>query len=542
MCPGVALCCWKSCWLQRSGWAQDKAFFNDCWLTDCLFRALVSCFGVQCWQPRVATKCSSGCRLPFVLKPKKRFVAFRVGNWLCLLHPWGLNVTLNDVDGQPLFEAEEGTAVQWVPPRGSLGSCAPTKAWQRRALSLESVYLTELRAWAARDERQAPQRSALPRADRFNRRDKTQGWPRALRAAKTKHRLNALVVEAASSCKCGSDIALILDGCEGNTCRALQQRKIRSLAPNVAPLTQKALEEWCTSWCGRIEDFLRLDLSSLGAVRLLYLDHTGSFASRASHIEAAFKSGILKPGSVLACTFSMRYSPVEDLASRRWLPRHWSRAGALFALVTAVDGCARAVGLEVMGIDLPGLNDYDLFDSKQVQASTHEMSATDWAAAALERDDVLSLAEAMCLWVKENRSDGLDWLRAAVAPAAFRVRDACGGQVLGCAWRGGGGDRGSPHCLLGGAAEVKDKDLAALRRAAARLRCGTAYRPCFGDGWEVSKADAPGTRAFHRSTMVYPEEMMFFMVKDVHDGYMLLPFRAFDVRLVTSAHLWMEKA
>ena len=34
------------------------------------------------------------------------------------------------------------------------------------------------------------------------------------------------------------------------------------------------------------QDFLRLDLSSLGAVRLLYLDHTGSFASRASHIEA----------------------------------------------------------------------------------------------------------------------------------------------------------------------------------------------------------------------------------------------------------------
>ena len=69
------------------------------------------------------------------------------------------------------------------------------------------------------------------------------------------------------------------------------------------------------------------------------------------------------------------------------------------------------------------------------------------------------------------------------------------------------------HLLLLPVNIPQDKDLAALRRAAARLRCGTAYRPCFGDGWEVSKADAPGTRAFHRSTMVYPEEMMFFMVK-----------------------------
>ena len=133
------------------------------------------------------------------------------------------------------------------------------------------------------------------------------------------------------------------------------------------------------------QDFLRCDLSSLGAVRLLYLDHTGCFASRASHIEvasqekretlsiilyiymcdiyniylyhiyrydfhapiqmdmentleletvcqtrhvplqtfnvgpsnaplgeAAFRSGILRPGSILACTFSMRHSPVED--------------------------------------------------------------------------------------------------------------------------------------------------------------------------------------------------------------------------------------
>ena len=46
-------------------------------------------------------------RLPFLLKPRKRFVAFKVGDWLCLLHPWGLNVSLFAA-GQQLFEAEGG--------------------------------------------------------------------------------------------------------------------------------------------------------------------------------------------------------------------------------------------------------------------------------------------------------------------------------------------------------------------------------------------------------------------------------------------------
>lgn len=42
------------------------------------------------------------------------------------------------------------------------------------------------------------------------------------------------------------------------------------------------------------QDFLRCDLSSLGAVRLCYLDHTGCFASRASHIEALGRIEIKK--------------------------------------------------------------------------------------------------------------------------------------------------------------------------------------------------------------------------------------------------------
>ena len=45
----------------------------------------------------------------------------------------------------------------------------------------------------------------------------------------------------------------------------------------------------------------------------------------------------------------------QDLASRPYLPkRSWSQALALFALITTLRDCARAVALDVVGIDLPG--------------------------------------------------------------------------------------------------------------------------------------------------------------------------------------------
>lgn len=68
---------------------------------------------VQVWrcialQPVVCVgRAGPKSRLPFVLKPGKRFVAFQVADWLCLLHPWGLNVSLSAA-GEQLFEAEGG--------------------------------------------------------------------------------------------------------------------------------------------------------------------------------------------------------------------------------------------------------------------------------------------------------------------------------------------------------------------------------------------------------------------------------------------------
>eukprot|EP00434_Breviolum_minutum_P010716 symbB.v1.2.009450.t1/scaffold601.1/size182750/14 len=242
---------------------------------------------------------------------------------------------------------------------------------QMKALQFHG-YLTELRAWAAYDARRGSdpkQRAISPRADRYERREKTQGWPRAIRATKTKQRLNNLVAEATTSSDSQSDIVLLLDGSDGRTSRALQEQlpEVHCLAPNVAPETQQNLEKLpnCTSWCGRIEDM------------------------------------------------GLHF----DLASRPWLPtgQNWSQGLALFALVSAMRRCARAVCLDVAGIDLPGLNDYDLFHSTGQVDTGHLEDPAALAVEALQRGDHLRMAQAMLTWSKESRGiDLLDWLRDSV--------------------------------------------------------------------------------------------------------------------------------
>ena len=261
------------------------------------------------------------------------------------------------------------------------------------------------------------------------------------RGQRTKARLNELVAQAAANAG-GSDLALVLDGAEGRTSRALARHGIRCLAPNLVPETQRQLEGCCVSWCGRVEDFLRCKLPDL-SLRLVFLDHTGSFASRGSHIEAAFGSGTLPPGAIFACTFSMRCSPVEDLASAGLRSGGQGHAAALHDLVRAVRMCAEAAGLEVEGVDMPGawdswfmwrvvgassfptlqaveprrpalasqgLNDYELFDVPQEAVKQHlkptsqvlsgEKSPAVAAVACLEGDHVLGLAAAMAAWAK----------------------------------------------------------------------------------------------------------------------------------------------
>eukprot|EP00439_Symbiodinium_sp_Y106_P076671 s1101_g15.t2 len=290
----------------------------------------------------------------------------------------------------------------------------------------------------------------------------------------------------------------------------------RILSPNVVPAVVEALSDrGISSWCGRVQDFLRSSEVS-GALDLLFLDYTGCLASRASHFRPALRA--LRPHGVLACTFSMRHSPVEDDFSYGFLPPQpegWSHAHALHALGRCLLEAAEALGLRLEGAGLPGLNDYELFDN---------MSAAAWAARsaidasettcqrvirALEEENIPALAEALASWAEEPNSE-LPWLRKGVATVAGRVRHACRGGVLGCAWRSGDEGRGSPHCLLGANGAVQDKDLNKLRKAAVALKQAGSSRG------SVCAPTAP-TRcpafSFRRSMLVYPEEMMFFMVR-----------------------------
>ncbi|CAJ1328864.1 unnamed protein product [Effrenium voratum] len=402
---------------------------------------------VQVWRCTADSPlmCSGRCgrwEVPYAVKPGKQVVAFREGDLLRLLQPWGLSVGFCDASGRPLFVAEAGSAVPWAPA----ASAASASAWERRALELESVYLTELSAYTAMDAAAGVER-AVTRADRFERRAKIEVSPRAAKAGRCKERLNELLAEAVASVQLpvadGRPQVLLLDGASGATSAALAVPPHAVLAPNVAPEAAEALRaKGLWSWCGRVEDFLRSNLE-LGPLRLVYLDHTGCFASRASHLQAAFGSGLLAPGSLFACTFSMRFSPVEDLSGAAVLPSFqppgWSAGHALHALAYTLQRCADEAKLDLEGVDLPG--------------------------------------------------------------------------------------RGHPHCMLGAAGAVKDRDLARLRTAAAQLRSRPEALATAPGSAIPAAANTRGRRVFRRSVLVYPEEMMFFMVR-VTDRESTVPLRA----------------
>ncbi|CAE7463304.1 unnamed protein product [Symbiodinium pilosum] len=210
----------------------------------------------------------------------------------------------------------------------------------------------------------------------------------------------------------------------------------------------------------------------------------------------------------------MRHSPVEDEVSSGLLPRQpagWSHSHALHALAHGLLSAASALGRGLESACLPGLNDYDFFGNKSVLASQMNACISDaekntgLAIRALDEGDIPTLAEALMAWAHEPGE--LPWLRPGVGLAAERVLRACRGGQLGCAWRSGDEGRGSPHCLLGAQGAVQDNDLTTLRKAAVALR---------QQGGVASKHGLAAQRptfTFRRSVAVYPEEMMFFVVR-----------------------------
>lgn len=488
--------------------------------------------------------------------------------WLRLASLPGLYLPMHDpATGTPLFEAASLGFAPVVKPWESVsGTFASQGASGRRILrELEAAYLAELHAWESYDR--AACKGGGQRADKFERRASLEALPRVWRARKAKERTNAAVAKAAAHSArhvwlpVARARALVLDGAEGSTSEALAREGFqleRVLSPNIVPSVAATLRRrgLCAPTC-RLEDVLGTCLAR--ALQLVYMDHTGSFPSRVSHIRRAFETGAVADGTALAFTFSTRRAPWDpDEPEVASLPAGWSEAHAVFALVQVVLAIAATHNLSVEGADIEGLNDYICRPSSPgglgasgppplTTTATMARDVSDLRAevrAALESESVAALAEAVLDWA-DGPADEAPMaeelcLRSKASKLAARVHEALGGGELGAAWRPSsedGGHRGRPHAVLGPGGTASDADVAGLRSTAAAVaRSGSARSSSpssSSDGGAVEDLVAPSAQdlapseagevevevdvaarvVLRRCMLLYPEEMMFLVVR-----------------------------
>lgn len=419
--------------------------------------------------------------------------------------------------------------------------------------NLEASYLAGLQAW---DVHNLETGEWCPRGDKYERR--TSGiQPRVHKMIAAKAQANWAVAHVAAESarqKRGTDgvaeaAALVLDGADATTASALVAQGFlpeRVLLPNTVPSVAEALRcKGFRAWAGRVQDYLRAPV--LRPLDLVYLDHTGAFPRRAGQIRALFENRIVGPGSVIACTFSTRQAPWEDGdPGSAALPKAWSRAHAVYALVHVLLGAARAQGLELEGPDLEGLADYGYAPpplpggpasgGPPPGAPPEGAGLRGELAAALGRSDLAALAGALAAWAAGRGAPAaapageLGFLAHRAAVVAARALPALGpgpGPVLGAAWARPSGEprpaarRGRPQAVLGAAGAVQDADAAALQGLAARV-LSELEAPQEALAPEAERAEAPGGPQGSRAgltlrgcLLLYPEQMMFVIVRVV---------------------------
>ena len=110
---------------------------------------------------------------------------------------------------------------------------------------------------------------------------------------------------------------------------------------------------------------------------LAYLDYTGAFPVRASHLCGLFKRKLVGAGSIVSCTFSTREGNFEDRIrvlrevglsdSGSWTPAH-----ALYAIAVTLAREAAAQGLRVVGANAEGLMDYAFHPPANILGTPHD--------------------------------------------------------------------------------------------------------------------------------------------------------------------------
>jgi len=366
--------------------------------------------------------------------------------------------------------------------------------------------------------------------------------------------------------------ALILDAEDAATGSALVAEGFlsgRVLVPNIIPSVARSLrKEGFVAWAGRIESYLRSPI--FVPFDLLYLDHTGALPGRVVQIWDAFRQSVISAGSVVACTFSTRAGNGQDDvidSSQTYLPQYmpkgWSAAHAVYALVHVLFCAAAEQGLAIHGSDEQGLSDYTF----QFPSCTHkphgsvgechplcedpqEMTSSTAQPAprrgnhnylpdirdALVSADTVRLADVIHAWAMQEGpppgqkpSGEVGFLARKAALISGRLLPGLVGtpRILGaaaCTTH----NRVVPHAVLGSASALCDADVSMLFNIAAKVvkfhdmlddvRHDMCVENCISGHTECAslvRAENPPV-VLRRCLLLYPEQMMFMLVRVVH--------------------------
>jgi len=286
--------------------------------------------------------------------------------------------------------------------------------------------------------------------------------------------------------------ALILDGAEGNTTHALKDlagvNPHSILSPNNHPLTAKALKELgVCAWCGWVEDFLRLPVTTLPSLNLVYLDHTGAFPSRQWQVRNSFKLINNETGGVLAFTFSTRSGRWQNQNKEETTPptSTWGAPEAIYSLTSTF-----ARHCEERG--------WDTVDMVEVEEA--KLGLQKYELNPPHPHGLVRLAESLASWVESNRGGRINEHKLGAAEAAAKV--LLGRRVLGCVWSQATTEEAKepfrPSHVNTDMGGVGDNDIRRLLNISRGLDL------------DVSNIMGPPT---FKSVMMYPEQMMWLMAK-----------------------------
>jgi len=275
---------------------------------------------------------------------------------------------------------------------------------------------------------------------------------------------------------------------------------------------------------------------------LVYLDYTGALPVRINHLRALFEQRLVGPGSVVACTFSVREGNAgkrSELAEQSAAPpSSWSAAHALFCLAVFLHKQAARFGLRIGGANCEGLMDYSFqsastFCGSHGRPKQHGVRGQSILALLAEAVGMFSAAKAPgCGQKPTDAVSGLA-LKAKLdvqrSRAVLRSSSCEASRVLGSAWRvhphfdardtierKGWWDCGrGPHAVLGAGGAWPDAHLSSLRKTAGiSQQLGVLPHVDQQDAVKsCSLAIEHDEIVWRRSVLCYPSQMMFLIIK-----------------------------